>query len=101
SYALAVYDQLASDSSTAALARDLFAFTRSEIRTTNEYATFVAVFREPEEEQSEVEFERALWEQLRKLNCADAAEFEWNASVRSDPADPQFSFSFAGHALYV
>jgi FPC/CPF motif-containing protein YcgG len=100
SYAVAVYDALASDDSTAALARDLFEFTRSEIRTASEFATFVAVFQRPEQ-SDEVQFENLLWHQLRKLNDADSARFQWDPHVRSDPADPQFSFSFAGQALYV
>ncbi|MDQ6656066.1 MAG: YqcI/YcgG family protein [Verrucomicrobiota bacterium] len=100
SYALSVYDELASDRSTAELARDLFAFTRSEIRAASEYATFVAVFRQPQQ-LDELLFEHRLWQQLGKLNALDAAHFEWDPSVRSDPTDPQFSFSFAGQALYV
>ena len=48
SYAVAVYDELGSDAATTNLARDLFEFTRSEIREASEYATFVAVFQAPE-----------------------------------------------------
>ncbi len=100
SYAFAAYDALASDATTAALADDLFKFTRSEIRAASEYATFAAVFRHPAE-VDEVAFERLLWRQLAMLNRADAAHFEYCPDVRSDPADPQFSFSFAEQALYV
>lgn len=100
SYALAVYDELTSDSSTADLCRDLFEFTQSEIRRASEYATFVAVFHRPEN-TDESQFEMAMWQQLQKLNHADAAHYDWDPSVRSDPTDPQFSFSFSGQALYV
>ena len=100
SYVLAVYDELGAAATTAELAQDLFEFTRSEIREASEYATFVAVFRQPES-CSEVGFEERLWQQLGKLNRLDAAKFEWDPSVRSDPTDPQFSFSFGGQALYV
>lgn len=100
SYVLKTYDAVASEVSTASLAFDLFKFTRSEIRHVSEYATFVAVFRGPHD-TNEIEFERLLWKQLEMLNRADAAHFDWDPSVRSDPSDPQFSFSFAGQALYV
>lgn len=100
SYAIGVYDELASDDATSALARDLFEFTHSEIRDDSEYATFIAVFRQPDT-ADELEFERLLWTQLSALNRADAAHFDYDPDVRSDPADPQFSFSFAGQALYV
>ena len=100
SYSLGVYDDLASERSTAALAQDLSTFTRSDAFRANEYATFIAVFS-PLEGSDELEFERLMWEQLGALNEVDAANFGWDASVRSDPSDPKFSFSFAGQALYV
>lgn len=100
SYAVAAYDELASPAATLALARDLFEFTRSEVRQASEYATFVAIFRQPIG-ANELEFEQRLWQQLAMLNQADAAHFAYDPDVRSDPADPQFSFSFAGQALYV
>ena len=100
SYEVAVYEELATDRATAALARDLFAFTRSDIRATSEYATFVAVFSGPDA-LDEVEFEQLLWKQLGRLNQADAPHFDWDPMAQSDPADPQFSFSFGGQALYV
>lgn len=100
SYALAVYDELASASATAALARDLAEFTRSEMRYESEYATFIAVFQGPGD-QDELLFEQRMWRQLSELNRLDAEHFAWDPGVRSDPADPQFSFSFAGQSLYV
>jgi len=100
SYALAGYDELAGDAGTADLAHDLLEFTQSDIREASEYATFVAIFRQPES-CDEVEFERRLWQQLSKLNKLDVEQFDYDPHVRSDPADPQFSFSFGGQALYV
>ncbi len=114
SYVLAVYDELGAPPTTAALAHDLFEFTRSDLRHASEYATFVAVFRGSEGHASacpgraearpsddEVQFEERLWQQLGALHATDAPHFEWDPHVRSDPTDPQFSFSFAGQALYV
>lgn len=114
SYIVAVYDELASDAATTALSRDLFDFTRSGMREASEYATFVAVFRRPEglaaaspgraearPSDFELAFEQDLWNQLQKLHDLDAPQFGWDPMASSDPADPQFSFSFAGQALYV
>jgi hypothetical protein len=100
SYVLATYDEIGSEAATAELAQDLFEFTRSQLREESEYATFVAVFRQPER-CDEVAFEERLWRQLGNLNRLDAEHYEWDPSVRSDPTDPQFSFSFAGQSLYV
>ncbi|MFN2476528.1 MAG: guanitoxin biosynthesis heme-dependent pre-guanitoxin N-hydroxylase GntA [Chthoniobacterales bacterium] len=100
SYALATYRQIVDTETTAALARDLYEFTRSDIRRDSEYATFVAVFRGPTH-QTEQQFEGALWSQLQQLNRLDATHFDWDHTAQSDPTDPQFSFSFAGQALYV
>src|ERR1041385_7578108 len=65
-----------------------------------EYATFIAIFEKPRE-TNEREFENLLWKQLRLLHKHDAPQFDWDPSVSSDPADPHFSFSFGGQALYV
>src|SRR3712207_2744224 len=97
SYALNVYDELATDRATANLSRELLDFANSELRD-HEYATFVAVFRAPVV-TDELQFEHLLWRQLALLNHAD--DEPWDAHVSSDPADPQFSFSFAGQAFYV
>ena len=109
SYRISAYAELGSERATAALARDLFAFTRSGLREASEYATFVAVFAgarsAPEGHASaadaELRFEAALWRQLQQLNRVDAPHFDWDPMASADPTDPQFSFSFAGQALYV
>lgn len=99
-YDLSVYDCLASSNSTACLAADLEAFTRSDARRKNTYATFIALFREPNG-VSEVAFERLLWSQLQSLTNLEYERREWDPAVSSNPADPHFSFSFGGQALYV
>jgi FPC/CPF motif-containing protein YcgG len=66
----------------------------------SEYATFVAIFEQPRN-TTEIEFENLFWKQLRALHDYDARRFAWDSHVSSDPADPHFSFSFGGQALYV
>lgn len=97
---ISVYDQLASEQSTKFLAQHLGAFVHSESALRNTYATYVAIFREPRH-LGEKDFEELLWSQLRQLHEIDAQGHTWDPSVASDPANPRFSFSFAGKALYV
>jgi FPC/CPF motif-containing protein YcgG len=96
----AVYDYLGAPESTAGLCRDLCAFAASQSKSESDYATFIAVFKGPRC-LNESEFEQGLWGQLRALDQAQSPHFEWDSHVSSDPADPHFSFSFAGRAFYV
>jgi uncharacterized protein len=91
-----VFGELGSNESTAELAAALPAFTKNPA----DYASFIAIFQGPRE-TTETEFEQLLWSQLRLLHTHDAVDADWAANVASDPADPHFSFSFAGQALYV
>ncbi|MBZ5715362.1 YqcI/YcgG family protein [Nannocystis pusilla] len=98
SYRLGVYDALGSPGATAALARDLAAFTAGLDDIDAAFATFVALFAGPQDVDEEA-FERALWAQLQALHEADPAP--WDPAVSSDPDDPHFSFSYAGTAFFI
>ncbi|MFL6518679.1 MAG: guanitoxin biosynthesis heme-dependent pre-guanitoxin N-hydroxylase GntA [Chthoniobacterales bacterium] len=113
-----VFDELGNAESTYQLAAALTDFTRlagrdavepkrlsyqldgSTASRPTEYATFIAIFEKPRE-TDEAEFENLLWRQLRLLHERDRRDFDWDPSVSSNPADPHFSFSFGGQALYV
>ena len=98
--AVAIYDSLGSIQSSLELADELERFLHSELRQTSNYATFVAIFRQPQS-SGEARFEQLLWSQLQQLHQIDTAHYGWDKNVGSDPSDPHFSFSFAGQALYV
>ena len=100
SYLFKAYDELASSESSGTLATDLKAFTASRMPQESAYATFIAVFRAPAN-VSEKTFEKLLWSQLQQLIDTQSKEQRWDPSVSPDPADPRFSFSFGGRALYV
>jgi FPC/CPF motif-containing protein YcgG len=100
SYLFQLYDRLAESKSTRRLAADLEQFQYSKLRKESNFATFVAAFRFPSA-PDETEFEGLLWSQLAELNQLDASHHRWDPKVSSDPADPFYSFSFAGSALYV
>lgn len=101
-YQLAVYGALGSAAATRELANDLAAFTRRAppAGIDDELTAFVAVFagRAP---RGEPEFERRLWLQLQRLHDGDDSTPRWDPAVSDDPADPRFSFSFAGCGLFV
>lgn len=99
-YGFAVYDELAGNEATAGVCRDLCQFVQSEMIRSSEYSTFVAVFQSPVG-LTEKEFEDRLWRQLRRLHSADTKHFDWDTGVSHRPADPHFSFSFAGQAFYI
>jgi len=99
-YRLGVYDRLASPEATAGLSHDLCEFLREVWAADNEFTTFVATFREPTD-LDEVGFEEQLWAQLQMLHDRDAALHDWDPAVSSNPDDPHFSFSFAGHAFFI
>jgi uncharacterized protein len=92
------YPTLAGVRTSAALFRDLVAFTRSDLVRAQEYASFVAVFSSPDD-LDELGFERLLWLQLEQLHRLD--DSPWDPLVSSDPGSPRFSFSLGGQALYV
>src|SRR4051794_12934445 len=97
---LKAYDKLGSGESSLKLALDLGRFLRSDLFRQHHYASFIATFAGPLE-LDEIHFEQLLWQQLAALNRIDAGKSAWDPEVSSDPADPHFSFSFAGQALYV
>jgi uncharacterized protein len=95
-----VYQELGTNECATELARDLKAFIFSEVRRTNAFASFVAMFREPRA-LTEKKFEELLWSTLQQLHLIDAVRHTWNSTVSSDPANARFAFSFASEPLYV
>jgi uncharacterized protein len=99
-YRLGIYDRLASPEATAGLSHDLYEFLREAEPIESEFTTFVATFKEPAC-LGEAAFEELLWRQLQMLHDGDAPLHDWDPDVSSNPDDPHFSFSFAGHAFFI
>jgi uncharacterized protein len=97
---LRVYQELGAEQCASELARDLEGFVFSEVRRTNAFATFVAMFREPLC-LTEKQFEQLLWLALQQLHHIDVLRHTWSPKVSSDPANARFAFSFASEPLYV
>src|SRR5215208_4010071 len=70
SQTLHVYQELGRDQCALELGRDLEAFIFSEVRKTNRFASFVAMFREPRA-IAEKKFEDLLWSALQQLHQID------------------------------
>jgi len=99
-YAMGLYEELGSGAASEGLARDLFEFTLEQDAWDPQLSTFLACFASPVA-LDEPAFERALWEQLQALHDLDRRHHAWDPAVSHDPANPHFSFSFAGRAFFV
>ena len=97
---LHVYGTLGSRPAASALAAHLDAFVRRAPADGAGMRAFVAVFPE-RVPADELEFERRLWRQLQRLHERDDPGTPWDPTASDDPESAQFSFSFAGRALFV
>jgi FPC/CPF motif-containing protein YcgG len=100
SYRFGLYKQLASASSAAGLARDLFTFVQEMPDFGDAFTTYIASFEGPNP-ADEAAFEHDLWRTLQLLHERDAPLHRWDPAVSDDPDDARFSFSFAGAAFFV
>ena len=95
-----VYGVLGSARSATRLGRDLASFIDALPGENAQLRSFVAIFpRAPASD--EMEFERRLWRQIQQLHERDVTGAGWDPGVSADPDDPDFSFSYAGKALFV
>ena len=61
--------------------------------------SFIAMFRNPVPDEKT--FETALWRHLQLMHEHDRRNFDWDASVDSDPSSNDFSFSIGSRAFFV
>jgi uncharacterized protein len=99
-YRFGLYGDLASPASAAGLARDLATFVGDFESSDGAFTTYLASFARPAVLDERC-FERALWSTLQLLHDLDAPHHAWDAAVSSNPADPDFAFSFGGIAFFV
>ena len=97
-YRMGMLGELGTQESAAALAEGLTAFAAERAADDNDFFTYAAFFTGPVG-QGEAAFERSLWQQLDLLHRLDSQP--WDPAVCPDPGDPEFSFSFGGHAYFV
>ena len=99
-HTLAVYGLLGSARSTRRLASDLGVFAKDLDDSNAHLRAFIAVFP-TQPPADEATFEQRLWKQLQALSDIESPDVPWSGAVSDDPADPQFSFSFAGQAFFI
>jgi uncharacterized protein len=95
-----VYGSMATASTTEQLGKDLRQYIAETVAAESEYMTLVAIFSD-EGADSEISFEKKLWNQLQHLHDSDCTEHPWDPEVSSDPEQPNFSFSYSGTAFFV
>lgn len=64
------------------------------------YFSFVCVF-EQSSLDSEIGFEKAMWNRLQALHDIDREEYPWDKRVSSDPDDGEFSYSLGREAFFI
>lgn len=92
------YENFGSRETAKTLLRDLRIYIENYNFESNDFLTFLAVFKGTKD-YSEEEFEKLLWQQLQYLHEEDNSP--WDESVKADPEDPDFSFSLGGKAFYI
>lgn len=100
SYRFGLYTDMNGDNTQKALAYDLVNFAREQKESGSGFTTFIACFKEPGMINPEM-FENETWRLLGALADMDRPHHQWDKMASDDPADPHFSFSFAGTAYFV
>ena len=96
-YRFGIYNSALNDDCLDGLAHDLWEFV-NEQPFGEHFSTFVVTFETPEVD-SEIEFEKLLWQVLQALHDRDKAT--WDATTSSSPENEKFSYSFAGRSYFV
>lgn len=97
-YDLKVYDSMNDPEDLQQLVKDLENYIEQYNFKNTEFKSFIASF--PNDKFSnEIDFEKALWTTLQKLNEID--DCEWDHRVSDNPNDKEFSFSLGGRAFYI
>ena len=92
------YSSFGSPEAAAEILQDLKKYLANYDFDSNEFLTFLAVFRK-EKRFSEEKFEQLLWQQLQYLHEAD--DQPWDHRVSRNPESDNFSFSLGGRAFYM
>lgn len=93
------YDSIRSSDVAADLCDRLGAFSSAYPDPGDVPASLVATFGDKVADEDA--FESLMWSLLQALHDHDRETFEWDASVSSDPARSDFSFSIARRAFFV
>jgi FPC/CPF motif-containing protein YcgG len=87
-------------SSTQTLYNELEQFVHDKLVETEDFATFVAIFDEPDL-LHEADFDHWLWRRLDALHQIDRLRYPQAGDCDPDPESPTYAFSLIGHPFYV
>jgi FPC/CPF motif-containing protein YcgG len=97
-YHLKVYDDITSTIIIRPILSDIENYLSQYNFESKNFESLVFCF-ENNKFESEIQFERALWNFLQRLHDADDAP--WDSNVSKNPNNPDFSFSIKGKAFYI
>lgn len=97
-YQLKLYDDIESDAVIKPILADIENYLEHYDFESNQFETLIMCFTQ-NEFQTEMEFEKALWNLLQKLHNTD--DTAWDSNVSDNPEDINFSFSIKGKAFYI
>lgn len=96
-----VYESLGDKAGSASLLFDLMEYVSTLNPDDPRVQSFAAIFKRNSFD-SEAEFEAGLFDQLKHLvGESDSLSIGWNSEVSSDPENPHFSMSVAGHPFFI
>jgi len=98
-YRLGIYGEMGDPATTQHLGADLIKYIKETDETQSDYLTLIAVFTD--EGDSEIEFEKKLWNQIQMLHDSEKDKEKWDPNVSNDPDNPNFSFSFNGTSFFI
>ncbi|WP_299392104.1 guanitoxin biosynthesis heme-dependent pre-guanitoxin N-hydroxylase GntA [uncultured Gelidibacter sp.] len=97
-YHIKIYDDMTSDAVVDPMLENIEHYLKHYDFDSNEFESLLFCFKENEFD-TELEFEKALWNLLQKL--LDNDDSEWDAEVSDYVNSPNFSFSLKGKAFYI
>jgi FPC/CPF motif-containing protein YcgG len=100
-FGFGVYPNFGSGVASLQLGRDLLAFKAEQQKSHSPLLSFWALFPDETRSFNDTDFENSLWNELSALHSHPEFEAPWDSNFSSNPDDPNFCFSFAGHAFFV
>lgn len=100
-YSFEIFNKLGDENSANKTCESVYNYLQE--RPDNSYPklySFFAIY-EMSSFESELEFEKKLWEHLNFMHKYDKKKYDWDSMMSSDPNDVNFGFSIGGKAFYI
>lgn len=100
SYAFGLFDKMECWRTPLELASGLSTYLKEMATRQSDFLTYIAIFKFDNFE-SEISFEKSLWDLLGRLHHIDMEHSGWSAEVGCDPTKSDFAYSFGGKGFYL